>query len=82
MSIVPESSKMIYPMKFFIMLLVVLAVSVDAFRLMSNRHDGMTVKMALADYREELGRTAAAIAAPGMDSSALFSDYPKLVFVL
>jgi len=54
---------MIYQVQFLVVVLVVLAVSVNGFRMLPSARNGMT--MALADYKEELAKTAAAIAAPG-----------------
>ena len=57
---------MIYNVQFLVVIFVLLAVSAKAFQLQSSRMSNVgSMKMALADYREELAKTAAAIAAPG-----------------
>ena len=55
---------MIYSIQIFAIILL-LAISADAFRMVSKVQNTMALKMALADYKEELAKTAAAIAAPG-----------------
>ena len=58
---------MIYNCQFLIVIFVLLAVSAKAFQMQSSRMSNVgSMRMALADYREELARTAAAISAPGM----------------
>lgn len=47
-------------MKFIVVIVVVFALCAQAFQ---TKRSSMT--MALSDYREELGKTAAAIAGPG-----------------
>ena len=57
---------MIYNCQFLVVIFVLLAVSAKAFQMQSSRMSNVgSMRMALADYREELARTAAAIAAPG-----------------
>ena len=57
---------MIYNVQFLVVIFVLLAVSAKAFQMQSSRMSNVgSMKMALADYREELAKTAAAIAAPG-----------------
>lgn len=57
---------MIYNVQFLVVIFVLLAVTAEAFKMQSSRMSNVgTMKMALADYREELAKTAAAIAAPG-----------------
>lgn len=56
---------MIYNVQFLVALIVILAVSVDGFRMLPATKTGSSLKMALADYKTELAQTAAAIAAPG-----------------
>ena len=61
-----ELVKMIYNVQFLVVIFVLLAVSAKAFQMQSSRISNVgSMKMALADYREELAKTAAAIAAPG-----------------
>ena len=61
-----ELVKMIYNVQFLVVIFVLLAVSAKAFQMQSSRMSNVgSMKMALADYREELAKTAAAIAAPG-----------------
>lgn len=50
--------------KFIIAVVVVLATMSSAFQIQSNR-GGLSLRMALADYRQELAKTASTIAAPG-----------------
>ena len=57
---------MIYNVQFLVVIFVLLAATAEAFQMQSARvSNGASMKMALADYREELSKTAAAIAAPG-----------------
>jgi hypothetical protein len=56
---------MIYNVQMLVVIIVLLAVTANGFRMTSTRATATPMKMALADYREELARTAAAIAAPG-----------------
>jgi Fructose-bisphosphate aldolase class-I len=57
---------MIYNVQFIVVIFVLLAVNAKAFQMQSTRMSNTgSMRMALADYREELARTAAAIAAPG-----------------
>ena len=53
---------MIYRAQFLVVLLVVLAFISDAFKMAQSKSH---LTMALADYKNELAATAAAIAAPG-----------------
>jgi hypothetical protein len=55
---------MMHSMKLFFAL-VLLVVYAAAFRLQSNINRASTMHMALKDHREELAKTAAAIAGPG-----------------
>lgn len=65
--------KMIYNVQFLVVIFVLLAVTAEAFKMQSSRMSNVgSMKMALADYREELAKTAAAIAAPGQLLSKLF----------
>lgn len=62
-----DTAKMIYNCQFLVVIFVLLAVSAKAFQMQSSRMSNVgSMRMALADYREELARTAAAISAPGM----------------
>lgn len=57
---------MIYNVQFLVVIFVLLAVTAKAFQIQSSRISNVgSMRMALADYREELAKTAAAIAAPG-----------------
>lgn len=56
---------MIYTLKMFVMILVVFALSGNAFSLLSAKQRSTGMKMALADYKAELAKTAATIASPG-----------------
>jgi len=56
---------MIYGVKLFIALLVVMATMSAAFHMHTASRGDFSLRMALADYKEELAKTAAAIAAPG-----------------
>lgn len=57
---------MIYNVQFIVVIFVLLAVNAKAFQMQSSRMSNSgSMRMALSDYREELARTAAAIAAPG-----------------
>ena len=57
---------MIYNVQFIVVIFVLLAVNAKAFQMQSSRMSNTgSMRMALSDYREELARTAAAIAAPG-----------------
>ena len=62
-----EIAKMIYNCQFLVLIFVLLAVTAKAFQMPSSSRVANTgsMRMALSDYREELARTAAAIAAPG-----------------
>lgn len=63
---------MIYNVQFLVVIFVLLAVTAKAFQMQSARvSNGVSMKMALSDYREELARTAAAIAAPGQFNNLL-----------
>lgn len=57
---------MIYPMRVFLMLVFVVYCA-EAFRMMQSAQSSSSLSMALKDYKEELAKTAAAIAAPGED---------------
>lgn len=46
-------------------LLIVIAAFACAFNVARPSNSGVALKMALKDYKEELAKTAAAIAAPG-----------------
>ena len=60
---------MIYNVQFLVVIFVLLAVTAKAFQIQSSRISNVgSMRMALADYREELAKTAAAIAAPGKTS--------------
>jgi hypothetical protein len=53
-----------------VVVFVLLASTVEAFQMQSSRvSNTASMKMALSDYREELAKTAAAIAAPGNHES-------------
>lgn len=56
---------MIYNLKFFALIIVMFAVLGNAFRMQTSKTGVASLRMALADYREELAKTAATIAAPG-----------------
>ena len=61
-----DIGKMIYNVQFLVVIFVLLAFTAEAFQMQSSRVSNVgSMKMALADYREELAKTAAAIAAPG-----------------
>lgn len=54
---------MIYSIR--VLFVILLAVFGAAFQNAGRVNSGSSLKMALKDYREELAKTAAAIAAPG-----------------
>jgi len=56
---------MIYGVKIFIAIIVVLATLANAFRMQSSGRSDFSLRMALKDYKEELAKTAASIAGPG-----------------
>ena len=59
-------AKMIYNVQFLVVIFVLLAVTAKAFQIQSSRMSNVgSMRMALSDFREELAKTAAAIAAPG-----------------
>ena len=59
-------AKMIYNVQFIVVIFVFLAVNAKAFQMQSSRMSNSgSMRMALSDFREELAKTAAAIAAPG-----------------
>jgi hypothetical protein len=63
---------MIYNCQFLVLIFVLLAVTAKAFQMPSSRMSNTaSMRMALSDYREELAKTAAAIAAPGKKNSAI-----------
>lgn len=60
-------AKMIYNVQFLVVIFVLLAVTAKAFQIQSSRMSNVgSMRMALSNYREELAKTAAAIAAPGI----------------
>ena len=59
---------MIYRIQVIIALCVVCAIMTEGFRMTR----GSRINMALSDYKEELAKTAAAIAAPGMHLLVIF----------
>ena len=59
-------AKMIYNVQVLVVIFVLLAVTAKAFQIQSSRMSNVgSMRMALSDFREELAKTAAAIAAPG-----------------
>jgi hypothetical protein len=67
---------MIYNVQFLVVIFVILAATAEAFQMQSSRMSSTgTMKMALKDYREELAKTAAAIAAPGNYKLQRFSTF-------
>ena len=56
---------MIYGIQTLIVLLVVLALSAEGFKVQSSRMNISPLSMALSDYKKELAATAAALTAPG-----------------
>lgn len=55
---------MIYALRIFFMIVFV-AIYADAFRMMGTQSVASSLQMALKDYKEELAKTARAIASPG-----------------
>lgn len=51
--------------KLIIAVLVALALCANAFRMQNNRAKATSLNMSLKDYKEQLAKTAAAIAGPG-----------------
>ena len=71
---------MIYSLQVLVTFILVIVSVSDAFRMVSPAQKSSSMKMALADYREELAKTAAAIAAPGllvllMDTKSICSHF-------
>ena len=61
----------------FVLFLVALFVSVQSFS--SNGH---RMTMSLKDYKEELAKTAAAIAAPGMELSHAYIQHSLFIIII
>jgi hypothetical protein len=57
--------KMIAGMKLVAALFILIAVVSEAFRMSAAPRDVFSLRMALSDYKEELAKTASAIASPG-----------------
>jgi len=56
---------MIYSLQVLLTFVLVIFSVSDAFRMLSPAQSSAALKMSLADYKEELGKTAALIAGPG-----------------
>lgn len=56
---------MIYSLQILLAFVLVIFSVSDAFRMLSPAQRSASLKMSLADYKEELAKTAALIAGPG-----------------
>jgi len=69
---------MIYSVQILLTFVLVIFSVSDAFRMVSPAQSSAALKMSLADYKEELGKTAALIAGPGKKE---FKNCPYKLFL-
>lgn len=73
---------MIANMKLIAALFIVFSLCVSAFHMQTSRQNGMSIKMSLNDFKEQLAATAAKLSGPGMRSLSFYSLLASLLILI